>query len=147
MDVEIKLNKLNVSKHVIDQCKNRVKNEEILDRIVDTIKHSFDDLKTKSLCHKIYMKWKNTKVINEGKALIIFRDYPIYVKVPIKVNLLKCKNNKYIYDIYLTTFMNLGKFEDLRKELLDTNIDMAIKENMFIEFNDEFLYILEDKFY
>jgi RNA-binding protein YhbY len=147
MHAEIKLNNLNVSKHVIEQCKNRVKNEEILDRILVTIRDSFDDSKLKNICHKIYQTWKNDKVHNEGKALLIFRDYPIYVKVPIKVNLIKYLNKKYYYDIYLTTFMNLGKYEYDRKELLDDHIKMAIKNDMFIEKNEENLYILEDKFY
>lgn len=153
MHAEIKLNNLHVSKHVIEQCKNRVKNEEILDRILVTIRDSFDDIKLKNICHKIYHTWKNDKVHNEGKALLIFRDYPIYVKVPIKVNLIKYfrrtkdSSNKYYYDIYLTTFMNLGKYEHDRKKLLDDHIDLAVKNDMFVEKTNEYLYVLEDKFY
>jgi hypothetical protein len=147
MHAEIRLNKLHVSKHVIEQCKNRVKNEEVLDRIINTIKNNFDDIKLKTVCHKIYQTWKNDKVYNEGKALLIFRDYPIYVKVPIKVNLIKYSNKKFFYDIYLTTFMNLGKYEFERKELLDNHIELAIKNNMVIGNTDDELYVLEDKFY
>ena len=147
MHADIKLNKLHVSKHVIDQCKNRVKNEEVLDRIINTLKENFDDIKFKTICHNIYQTWKNDKVHNEGKALLIFRDYPIYVKVPIKVNLIKYNNKKYIYDIYLTTFMNLGKYEFDRKSLLDNHIETAIKNEMVIEHQSDQLYALEDKFY
>jgi hypothetical protein len=147
MHADIKLNNLHVSKHVIEQCKNRVKNEEILDRILNTIRKSFDDLKLKDVCYKIYHTWKNDKVYNEGKALLIFRDYPIYVKVPIKVNLIKYVNKKYYFDIYLTTFMNLGKYEFERKNNLDNEINMAEKNEMFVKFENEKLFILEDKFY
>lgn len=144
---DIRLNKLHISKHVIEQCKNRVKNEEVLDRIINTINENFEDTKFKNICHKIYQTWKNEKVLNEGKALLIFRDYPIYVKVPIKVNLVKYSNKKFIYDIFLTTFMNLGKYEFDRKSLLDDHIEMAVKNEMVIGYDNDKLYALEDKFY
>lgn len=143
----IKLNNFSFSKHVIEQCKNRVKNEEILDRIVNIIKKNFDNYTFKLICHKVYHTWKNEKIHNEGKALLIFRDYPIYVKVPIKVSLRDYKQKKYTYDIFLTTFMNLGKYEYDRKKLLDDHIDLAVKKDMVFGENNDELYVLEDKFY